>query len=66
MKPERWEQISQLFHAALARESDAEAFLKHACADDEELRFVVESLLAQRASAPTFLLPTWVRAADVC
>ena len=63
MKTERWEQISHLYHAALAHEGGGAAFLKHACADDEELRLVVESLLAQRASAATFLsYPARVRA----
>jgi non-specific serine/threonine protein kinase len=66
MKTTRWEQISQLYHAALSREGDCAAFLKHACADDEELRLIVDSLLAQPASEETFLtqLP-WLRAADV-
>ena len=55
MKPERWQQISQLYQAALAREGDCAAFLKQACADDEELRLDVESLLAHQASAEAFL-----------
>jgi len=55
VKTERWQRISQLYHAALAREGDCAAFLKQACADDEELRLDVESLLAQPASAEAFL-----------
>ena len=60
MKPERWQQISRLFHAALACEGDRTAFLKQACADDEELRLDVESMLADQASAEAFLTsPAW-------
>lgn len=47
MTPERWQQIKQMFQAALERDKDARAsFLKTACADDEELLKEVESLLA--------------------
>src|SRR5690242_1172610 len=47
MTPERWQQIKQMFQAALERDRDARAgFLKTACADDEELLKEVESLLA--------------------
>jgi serine/threonine protein kinase len=47
MTPERWQQIKQLFQAAVERDRDARAgFLKTACADDEELLKEVESLLA--------------------
>jgi serine/threonine protein kinase/Tol biopolymer transport system component len=48
MKPERWEQVAQIFSAALEREgSERSAFLGEACAGDEELRREVESLLAR-------------------
>jgi serine/threonine protein kinase len=47
MTPERWQQIKQLFQAAIERDRDVRAsFLKTACADDEELLKEVESLLA--------------------
>jgi eukaryotic-like serine/threonine-protein kinase len=56
MKPERWKQIDQLFDLALQREaSQRTAFLKKACAGDEELRREVESLLAHREGAECFI-----------
>ena len=66
MKTERWQQISQLYGAALEHGDDCGAFLKHACADDEELRLDVEALLAQQVSASGFLgQPALVMAAHV-
>jgi serine/threonine-protein kinase len=48
----RWQQVSQLYHAALARAStDRGAFLQAACAGDEALRREVESLLAHEDAA---------------
>jgi len=61
---DRWRQISQLYHAALARERDRAAFLEQASAGDETLRREVESLLADSASAERFswhLRPQWPR-----
>jgi tRNA A-37 threonylcarbamoyl transferase component Bud32 len=56
MTPERWRQVSELFHAALARdESQRAAFLRDACPDDEALRHEVASMLDQRADAEGFL-----------
>ena len=50
MTSERWRQIEDLYHAALAREPEARpAFLGNACLNDEELRREVESLLVQNA-----------------
>src|SRR5688572_11547466 len=47
MKPERWQQIERIFHAALERGSgERAAFLARECAGDESLRREVESLLA--------------------
>ena len=47
MKPERWQRIEQLFHAALDREpSERAAFLDYECAGDESMRREIESLLA--------------------
>src|ERR1051325_4508398 len=46
MTAERWEQVKQLFQAALERgPMERSAFLKSACGDDEELRREAESLL---------------------
>ena len=55
MTPERYEQIHQLFHAALEREpSDRAAFLAEACGDDE-LRREVGSLIASHEQADNFI-----------
>ncbi|MBO0727137.1 MAG: serine/threonine-protein kinase, partial [Blastocatellia bacterium] len=44
---ERWKRIERLYHAALERETATrEAFLAEACADDEELRREIVSLIA--------------------
>jgi hypothetical protein len=49
MNPERWKQVSQLFHAALARDAGERApFLTAECAGDHELRQIVESLISQQ------------------
>ena len=55
-KRERWELVSELYHAALEREeAQRGAYLAAACAGDEELRREVESLLAQEGKAQSFL-----------
>ena len=39
MRPERWQRITAIFHAALAYEgADREAFVAASCGDDDELR----------------------------
>src|SRR5881397_3023857 len=56
MKPECWQQIERLYHAALEREPEARAaFLNRACAGDEELRGEVEGLLAYDDKASSFI-----------
>ena len=56
MTPDRWQHISHLYHAALARHGgDRAAFLAEACRGDEPLRHEVEPLLEQPASAQRFL-----------
>src|SRR5262249_55474375 len=56
MKAERWRQIDQIFHDALAHSgSDRSSFLDRACADDDSLRQEVESLLAAHARAGNFI-----------
>src|SRR5262245_14384845 len=55
MTPERWQQITTVFHAAL--ESDAAslgAFLDKACADDGELRAEVDAMLKAHRDAGSF------------
>ena len=56
MKPERWRQIEELYHAALEREvGQRAAHLEEACGADEALRHEVESLLAQHEKAGDFI-----------
>jgi len=56
MTPERWKKIEQLCSAALEREPNQRvAFLLQACGGDDELRWDVESLLAQEKPADRFL-----------
>lgn len=48
MRPERWRQVEELYHAASEREpGDRGAFLQQACQGDHELKSEVESLLRQ-------------------
>ncbi len=52
MKPERWQQVSQLFQSALEREPrERNRYLQEACGDDNSLRRQVESLLAAHNKA---------------
>jgi serine/threonine protein kinase len=56
LEAERWRQIEHLYHAALEREQGQRtAFLKQACAGDEDLEREVESLLAQEDGGDRFL-----------
>jgi eukaryotic-like serine/threonine-protein kinase len=56
MDAERWKQVDALFQSALDRSSaDRDAFLRHACAGDEQLEREVRSLLAAHADADCFL-----------
>src|SRR5262245_25073637 len=51
MTPERWEQISRVYNAAMARdERERASFVAEACAGDAALRREVDLLLAQAAS----------------
>jgi Tol biopolymer transport system component len=55
MKPERWQLVEKLYHAALEQESGARgAFLVQSCSGDEELRREVEALLAYDRPAASF------------
>jgi serine/threonine protein kinase/Tfp pilus assembly protein PilF len=55
MTPERWQQIEDLFHRALERESaERAAFLAQACAGDETLLREVASLLDAHEQAGSF------------
>ncbi len=56
MEPERWQQIEQLYHAALERvPEERAAFLATSCAGDQTLRQEVESLLAYDERAAHFI-----------
>jgi serine/threonine protein kinase len=52
MDPERWQQVTEIFHAALARDSGQRAaFVAEACGTDASLRADVDALLAGDARA---------------
>ncbi len=52
MTPERWRQVTEVFHTALARDASARApYLDQACADDPVLRAEVEAMLAAHAES---------------
>jgi eukaryotic-like serine/threonine-protein kinase len=56
MKAERWQQVEQLYHAALERGAvERGVFLAEACAGDEGLRREVESLLSYEDQAEDFI-----------
>jgi eukaryotic-like serine/threonine-protein kinase len=56
MTPERWQQVNELFHSALEREpAQRAAFLDQACADDQELRKEVESLIGSNENTDSFI-----------
>src|SRR5262245_59772586 len=55
MNPERWRQVTDIFHAALAREEDVrDAYLDDACRDDPSLAAEAQVLLAGQAEAEDF------------
>ena len=57
MKPERWQRIEQLYHAALGRDADERTlFLAQACGDDATLRSEVEMLLAANEQVGGFMV----------
>jgi serine/threonine-protein kinase len=56
MTPERYKQIGELYHQALAVEPEhRDAFLDRACSADDELRREVQSLLAADEQVASFL-----------
>ncbi len=57
MKNHRWREIERIFDETLEQpEPDRAAFLAAACADDDTLRYEVESLLAAHQQANGFLV----------
>jgi serine/threonine protein kinase/Flp pilus assembly protein TadD len=56
MNPERWQQVDQLFQAALERRPEERAvFISAACGSDDSLRREVEALLASDGEAAGFI-----------
>jgi serine/threonine protein kinase len=56
MKPERYKQVEELYHAALGRKSEERAaFLDQSCRGDKALRGEVESLLGYDDRAEQFI-----------
>ncbi len=56
MTPQRWQQVKELFLAALERDvAERAAYLTSRCADDHDLLREIESLLAQHERAQGFL-----------
>jgi len=56
MKPDRWQQVDNLFHSALERTApERTKFLEQACAGDDELREEVEALLSAHEQAGSFI-----------
>jgi eukaryotic-like serine/threonine-protein kinase len=52
MTPERWRQVTEMFHAATGRPAgERRQFLEDACADDDELRAEVGAMLAAHEGA---------------
>ena len=55
MNPERWREITEVFHAARARDAGARvAFLDEACAGDAALRAEVDAMLSADVDAAEF------------
>src|SRR5690349_10857861 len=56
MTPERWRQVDQVFQAAIELKAEERAaFVESACADDEELRREVESLITADKQGLSFV-----------
>src|ERR1017187_2794122 len=61
MDPARWKRVEEIYQTASEREpGERAAFLGVVCAEDEELRREVESLLAQPSAAGLLDRPAWV------
>src|SRR2546422_10862726 len=62
MTRQRFQQISQIYHATLEREPEQRAaFLQKSCGEDQNLRHEVESLLASEKSAEAFFSSKGIR-----
>ncbi len=67
VKPERWQQIDELFRSALEREPEGRsAFLDQACAEDDPLRIEVKALIASHDQSESFMeAPAFEDAAEM-
>ena len=66
MTPERWQQASGIYEAAVEREPGQRgAFIAHACGDDQELQREVESLLANTEAPVLIDSSVWDLADDL-
>jgi hypothetical protein len=63
-RPDRWNTVEGLYHAALARPVDERATFLAEAAGDEGLRREVESLLASRSSKPPRIESAFVQSAQ--
>jgi predicted Ser/Thr protein kinase len=64
MDSERWQQVDSLLQAVLERPpEERDAFLRHACADDQALQSEVRSLLRAQEQAGSFLESPAIEAA---
>ncbi len=62
--PERWQQVKELFHAALERApEERSSFLSKACSGDDAIRREVESLLANEVDETFLNTPAYELAA---
>jgi serine/threonine protein kinase len=56
MQPDLWHQVRQLFDEAVERDpSERKAFIARACGGDDEIRRIVEELVAAHERAATFM-----------
>lgn len=56
MSPQRWQQITDIFQNALARDDgERAAFIAETCADDSDLRHEVEKMLKAHHEAGSFI-----------
>src|SRR5918912_954893 len=66
MSPERWQQVEEVFQAALDQAPEERArLLTEVCGADAELRIEVEALLAQYEAAGDFLDEPAVESGDL-
>ena len=65
MTSDHWQQVSALYHDALARDAgERAAYLHTACAGNDTLRQEVEALLAHDSRQALVDIPAWVAAAQ--